>query len=385
MNLKTGRSWAVTSMVVLTAATLVACAGGPSAPVKSGSASSNPPSPDPATPAYARILDNAKVQVDTGKWKKDGPYHIAALTQGPINAWGSLYDAQLKASADANKAVASLEVFPSMGSSETQIQDIGIATNNKADILIVTPMNVAALNASLVRAQAAGIPTVLCQARSDGTGWVTEVSQPLYPNNFDAAVQLAERLHGKGNVVILNGTAGVDMADIALRAAKDAFAAYPGITVAHEGAANWSTADSKKLTSSWISSGTKIDGVLALGMEMGLGAAQAFLDAGKSIPILAGTGAMNGFNRLAIDNNVTFWSKAFAPGVASVCLDTAIKVLKGEKVTKFIDAEKRMDGVWVYDSGNARATFREDLDDQFPLGPVDMTDKQLIASGFGRR
>ncbi len=342
------------------------------------------PVANPKAPAYARILTNEKVSVDTTKWAKKGPYKIAALTQGPINAWGSMYDAELKAAAKKDSDISDLQVFPSMGSAEKQVQNLESLTQQKPDAVIVTPMNVAALSASMTRLQSAGVPVVLCQARSDGAGWVTEVSQPLYPNNFDAAVHLAQMIGGKGNVVILNGAAGVDMADIAKTAVHDALAAYPDIHIVGEGAGNWSTADSKKLAAGWIASGKKIDGVISPGMEMGLGAMQAFLDAGKPLPKIAGTGAMNGFNRLALDNHADFWSKAFTPGVASDCLDTTLKVLRGEKVTKFVDAEKDMSGTWIFDSGNAKETFQPTLADQLPLGPTRMTAAELAAAGFRR-
>lgn len=340
--------------------------------------------PDPNAEAYARILDAAKVDVDTSKWKKDGPYEIAAVTQGPINAWGSLFDAQLKHAADESSEISELQVYPSMGSAETQIQDLGTIVNDEPDAIIITPMNVAALSASLTRAQAAGIPVITCQARSEGAGWVTEVNQPLYPNNFEAAVHLGEMLDGKGNIVVLTGSPGVDMADISKIAVMDALKAFPDIKVVGEGAGNWSTAESKKLTASWIAKGEKIDGVLALGMEMGLGAVQAFIDAGKPLPVVAGTGAMNGFNRLAIEKDVDFWSKAFDPAVSKACLDVAVQVLHGETVTKYINPEEMMEGTWIFDSDNAQETYKPNLADQLPLGPTTMSDEDLAAAGFAR-
>jgi ABC-type sugar transport system substrate-binding protein len=378
--------------VVLAAAVGLAACGGSSSsstasgssPQASGATSVGPGQPNPAAPAYARILQNSKVTVDTSQWKKQGPYHIAALTQGPINAWGSLFDTELKVDAKKNSNVASMDVYPSMGNAEKQIQDMSLLINKKPDAIILTPMNVASLSASIARAKAAGIPTITCQARSNGTGWVTEVSQPLYPNNYAAAAKLADMLGGKGNVVILTGFAGVDMADISKTAAEDALKNYPGIKIVGSGAGNWSVADSKNLTAGWIAKNPQIDGVLALGMEMGLGAAQAFLDAGKPIPVVAGTGAMNGFNRLAIENDVKFWSKAFDPSVSKVCLETALQVLNGQSVKKFIDAETQMDGTWLFDSANAKVTYKPALNDQLPLGPTGMTDAELASAGFKR-
>lgn len=377
------RRWAGVAGIALLAVSLAACGSTGSNTALSRSTNGDPV-PNPKAPAYARTLTNEKVAVDTSKWAKKGPYEIAALTQGPINAWGSMYDAELKNAAKNSSEIANLQVLPSMGSAEKQVQDLGTLIQHKPDAVIVTPMNVAALSASMTRLQSAGVPVVLCQARSDGAGWVSEVSQPLYPNNFEAAVHLAKMIGGKGNVVILNGSPGVDMADIAKTAVHDALAAYPDIHIVGEGAGNWSTADSKKLAAGWIASGKQIDGVISPGMEMGLGAMQAIIDAGKPLPKIAGTGAMNGFNRLALQNHVQFWSKAFSPGIASQCLNTTLKALHGDKITKFVDAEKEMPGNWIFDTSNAQQTFQPALADQLPLGPTAMNATELAAAGFRR-
>jgi len=47
--------------------------------------------------AYSQNLArDASTTVDTSKYKKDGPYTIAALTQGPGNGWGLTYDVSIE-------------------------------------------------------------------------------------------------------------------------------------------------------------------------------------------------------------------------------------------------------------------------------------------------
>ncbi len=336
-------------------------------------------------PAYARVVNGEKETVDTSRWKKKGPYTIAAVTQGPINGWGTLFDAQLKQAAADNPDVKSLDIHPSMADVQKETQDLELLINKKPDAIIATPMSVAALSAPITRAKAAGIPVITCGARSEGNGWVTEVGQPLYPMGFDAAVHLAKMLNGKGNIIEINGIPGVDAGEIWKTGGHDALKDYPDIHIVGEGAGNWSTADSKKLTSSLIAANPKIDGILSMGMEMGIGAVQAFLDAGKPVPPITGTGAMNGFNKLAIDHNVKWWAISYNPSLSKVCLDTAIKVLKGEKVTKYIDGTKQMTGTMEFSDANEKETYKPNLSDQLPLGPTFMTDAQLAAAGFKKQ
>jgi ribose transport system substrate-binding protein len=363
-------------------AATIALAGCGSSSSGSESAAAPGSPPNTSAPAYKRILDAAKVKVSTTEYKSDGPYKIIALTQGPINGWGTLYDAQLKSAADKNSEVDSLTLYPSMADPGKETQDLEVAINKKPDALIVTPMSAAALAAPIMRAKAAGIPVINCGARSEGAGFVTEVGQPLYPMGFDAAAHLADMLHGKGNIVMINGLPGVDAGDIWKAGGHDALKSYPDIKIVGEGAGNWSTADSKKLMSSQIAAHPQIDGVLAMGMEMGIGVAQAFIDAGKPVPPIAGTGAMNGFNRLALDHDIKWWAVSYNPSLSKVCLDTAIKVLHGEQVAKYIDGTKQMSGTMEFSDKNAKETYKPNLSDQLPLGPTFLSDTELSAAGF---
>jgi ribose transport system substrate-binding protein len=358
-------------------------------PAQGGSASAptggdGQPVPNPDAKAYARILKASDEEVNTADWKKDGPYTIAALTQGPINGWGTLFDAQLTSAAKKNSDVKDLTVYPSMASAEKQTQDLELLINKKPDAIILTPMSVAALSAPIARAKAAGIPVINCGARSDGSGWVTEVGQPLYPMGFQAAVHLAEMIGGKGKIIMLNGIPGVDAGDIWKAGGHDALKSYPGIEVVGEGAGNWSTADSKKLASSLLAANPQVDGVLSMGMEMGIGVIQAYKDAGKPVPPIAGTGAMNGFNGLAIDNDVKWWAISYNPSLSKVCLDVALQVLNGESVPKYIDGTKQMDGTLEFSDANQKETYKPELSEQLPLGPTFMSDAELAAAGFAK-
>jgi ribose transport system substrate-binding protein len=351
------------------------------APIKAADGSV---SPNQSNQLYSRVLDNAKQTVDTSKYKKSGPYTIAALTQGPINGWGTLYDAQLKAAAQGNAEIKSLKIYPSMAKPQQEIKDLELLVNQKPDAIIATPMSVAALAAPLMRAKAAGIPIINCMARSDGSGWVTEVGQPLYPMGFEAVSHLARMLGGKGDIIVLNGIPGVDAGELWKAGAKDALKEYPGLKVLAEGDANWSPGDAKKVTTGFIAAHPKIDGVLTMGMEMGVGALNAFVDAGKPIPPMSGTGSMNGFNRLAIDHKNKFWSISYPPSVSKVCLDVALDVLHGKSVPKYVDGTKRLTGQMEFNSENVTDGYKPALSDEFPLGPTAMGDSQL-ATVFGKK
>jgi hypothetical protein len=57
----------------------------------------------------------------------------------------------------------------------------------------------------------------------------------------------------------------------------------------------------------------------------------------RPIPPNAGAAATNGSLRLAIQNNVQAAMLQFPPADSKVCIETAVKALKGEKVPKSIN------------------------------------------------
>jgi ABC-type sugar transport system substrate-binding protein len=121
-----------------------------------------------------------------------------------------------------------------------------------------------------------------------------------------------------------------------------------------------------------------------MGMEMGIGVIQAYKDAGKPVPPIAGTGAMNGFNGLAIDNGVKWWAISYNPSLSKVCLDVALQVLKGESVQKYIDGTKQMEGTLEFSDANQKETYKPNLSEQLPLGPTFMSDAELASAGFAK-
>ena len=107
-----------------------------------------------ATSAYSqRLLNDAAVTVDTTKYKKDGPYTIAALTQGPGNGWGLTYDVTIRAAADANPNIKRLIFTPNDGDANKEISAMEDAISQKPDAIVLDPLGSAALVGAHVSAR----------------------------------------------------------------------------------------------------------------------------------------------------------------------------------------------------------------------------------------
>lgn len=326
------------------------------------------------------LEQDAKVSVDTSQWKKDGPYTLAALTQGPINGWGLTWDVTTKYEADHNADVKNLILLPSNGDANKQITSMENVIKQKPDAILIDPLGRAALAASVSRAMAAGIPVIVCGNGVEGKKYVTYVDIDLYAVAYQAADALAKRLDGKGNVVLFHGIPGVDAAETWKKGAEDAFKNYPNIKIVGSEYANWSVATGKEKAAALLAANPQIDGVWSGGSEMATGAILAFKDANRPQPIYGVDNPTNGFLNLAIQNNVKFTAYPDPPAtIAKACVDTAIKVLKGQTVQKFEQLPAN-----GYDETQAKANFVADLNDDF-VPPLASPKQAYINAGMQRK
>lgn len=341
--------------------------------------------PAAATSQYSQDLKrDAGITVDTSKYKKDGPYTIAALTQGPGNGWGLTYDVTIKAAAEGNPNIKQLIFLPADQDANKEISAMEDAISQKPDAIVLDPLGSAALVAPTTRAMAAGIPVILCANGIQSDNFVTRVDIDLYLAGFQAADGLSKSLNGKGNVVMFSGIAGVDAAETWKKAGEEAFKKYPDIKIVASEYAQWSVATSKSKMAAIMAANPQIDGVWAGGGEMALGAALAFEDANKTHPKYGFANVLNGFLRLAKERSLVFTGVPDPPSMSKACLDTAVDVLQGKPVKKFIDITETMPGSAAYDQTQIDKYYVPDLNDDF-VPPATVPIKAYSDGGFLRK
>ena len=360
-----------------------------SAPTAASAAAPQPTTAAAAPTAVASqysedLKRDAGITVDTSKYKKDGPYSIAALTQGPGNGWGLTYDVSIRAAADGNPNIKNFIFLPNDQDANKEISAMEDAISQKPDAIVLDPLGSAALVAPTTRAMSAGIPVILCANGIQSDNFVTRVDIDLYQAAYQAADGLAKSLDGKGNVVMFSGIAGVDAAETWKKAAEDAFKQYPGIKVTASEYAQWSVATSKEKMAAIMAANPQIDGVWAGGGEMALGAALAYEDAGKTQPKYGFANVLNGFLRLAKEKSLVFTGVPDPPSMSKFCLDTAIDVLQGKPVKKFINVADAMPGSAAYDQTQIDKYYVADLNDDF-VPPATVPVKAYVDGGFARK
>lgn len=156
-------------------------------------------------------------------------------------------------------------------------------------------------------------------------------------NSIDAGTfqmeYIAEKLGGKGNVVIMIGKLDNEAATKRTEGVEAVAAKYPDIKIIKKQTANWSREEGMSLMENWLSSGDQIDAVASNNDDMALGALKAIEAAGKLGKIIVGgvDATPDAIAELEAGKlNVTVFQDAAGQG--SGAIKAAFSMAKGEKV-----------------------------------------------------
>ncbi len=102
------------------------------------------------------------------------------------------------------------------------------------------------------------------------------------------AEQIAQKLGGKGNVIILEGPPGAANAIERLNGINDTFAKYPDIKIVASQTANFKRTEGMQVTENLIQKYTDVNAIIGMNDESALGAVQALKAAGMSNVLVGG-------------------------------------------------------------------------------------------------
>jgi ribose transport system substrate-binding protein len=338
----------------------------------------------PLTDDYSQQIARLKeVTVDTSEFAKDPPYRVATIVQGPINGWGTIFDATMNARMEETGKfdMENRLYVPWDFDVANQQKGIEDAIAQGVDAIMLTSLSRAGLAASVERATAAGIPVILCMAGAETDEFTAEVSAEMPRMGYDSAQAVAEKIGGAGKIVMIHGIPGVDAAEFWKLGAKTAFAEYPDIEILSEQDGNWSTADSLNVMRTVLVQEPEIDAVWAGGFEMGVGVVDAFKEAGRDVPFIGGTGITNGFLRIAQEDDLDFFAVQFPPAGSSKCVDTMVAVLEGQSVQKYTSIVSVLPDTEPFGPEKVDANYQPQFNDDF-IGPAIYPDQVYKAAGF---
>lgn len=220
-------------------------------------------------------------------------------------------------------------------SAEQQVRQVERMIAQQVDAIVLNPCEVEASSPAVDLAKNAKIPivNVNSETRSEPNAFVGSRDE----ESARLAVEfIAERLGGKGGLVMMHGFMGQAAQLKRDQGAREVLAHYPDLRLLAEQTADWDRAKALSLMENWIQVwGGEIQAVFAQNDEMAIGALLALEQAGmKDQVLVVGVDAIADALQAVKDGrlNATVFQDATGQGAAAI--ETAVRLVRGETVER---------------------------------------------------
>ncbi|MFF4830608.1 substrate-binding domain-containing protein [Streptomyces sp. NPDC001315] len=240
------------------------------------------------------------------------------------------------AQAEAKRLGVDLTVTDAQNDASQQANQLQNFTSAGLGSIIVNPVDSDAAGPSVRSANKADIPVVGVDRGVNKAETAALVASDNVEGGKLGAKALAEKLGGRGTIVILQGQAGTS----ASRERGAGFAAglkeYPGIKVVAKQPADFDRTKGLDVMTNLLQAHPDIDGVFAENDEMALGAIKALgSKAGTSVQVVGFDGTPDGLT--AVKNGTLYASVAQQPTqLGKIAVDNAIRAAEGKQVEKTV-------------------------------------------------
>ncbi|WDO08276.1 substrate-binding domain-containing protein [Streptomyces murinus] len=240
------------------------------------------------------------------------------------------------AQAEAKKLGVDLTVTDAQNDASQQANQLQNFTSSSLDAIIVNPVDSDAASNSVKAADKAKIPVIAVDRGVNKATVDALVASDNIAGGEQAAKTIAEKLGGKGKIVILQGQAGTSAARERAQGFANGLKAYPGIKVVAQQPADFDRTKGLDVMSNLLQAHPDVQGVIAANDEMALGAIKALgSKAGTSVPVVGFDGTPDGLN--AVKAGTLYASVAQQPTqLGRIAVDNALKASQGKKVEQTV-------------------------------------------------
>ncbi|OPG02147.1 transporter [Streptomyces sp. GKU 895] len=240
------------------------------------------------------------------------------------------------AQAEAKKLGVDLTVTDAQNDASQQANQLQNFTSEGLGTIIVNAVDSDAVTPAAKGVNKAGIPLVAVDRAVNNADTAALVASDNVAGGKLAAKDLAEKLGGKGRIVVLQGQAGTSASRERGAGFTEGLKAYPGIEVVAKQPADWDRTKGLDVMTNLLQANPDIDGVFAENDEMALGAIKALgSKAGKSVQVIGFDGTEDGLN--AVKAGTLYASVAQQPAeLGRIAVQNAVKVAEGGKVEKSV-------------------------------------------------
>lgn len=240
------------------------------------------------------------------------------------------------AQAKADALGAKLTVADAQDNASKQASDVEDLIQQGVDLLLINPVDSAAVASAVEAANAAGIPVITVDRSSEGGEVVSHIASDNVAGGELAGQYLTE-LVGKGaKVVELEGVAGSSAARDRGEGFNKAIAGQ--LNVVAKQTANFNRAEGLTVMENILQANPDVVGVFAHNDEMALGALEAIAASGKDIKVIGFDATDDA--QAAVKAGTMAATVAQKPEeIGSKAIEAAVQYLKGETVDASIPVE----------------------------------------------
>ncbi len=216
-----------------------------------------------------------------------------------------------------------------------QIQQIRNLINKGVNAIIINPNDIQALNPVIKEAKDAGIVVITIDQEISAPETINVVIDQTEWARMSAK-WLADKLGGKGNVVVVNGIAGHPANEARYKGVQEVFAQHPDLKVLNVVNANWDQSTGQQKMAELLASQPNIDGIWTQD-GMGSGVLRAVMAANPAkYPVEVGEARAEYLKLWSEmrqkDPSWSSYGVINPPGVAASGLRIAVELLQGRKL-----------------------------------------------------
>ncbi|GAA3838527.1 ABC transporter permease/substrate-binding protein [Streptomyces chiangmaiensis] len=240
------------------------------------------------------------------------------------------------AQAEAKKLGVDLTVTDAQNDASQQANQLQNFTSAGLGSIIVNPVDSDASGPAVRAANKADIPVVGVDRAVNKAKTAALVASDNIEGGKLAAQALAEKLGGKGKIIILQGQAGTSASRERGAGFAEGLKAYPGIQVLAKQPADFDRTKGLDVMSNLLQAHPDVQGVFAENDEMALGAIKALgSKAGTSVQVVGFDGEPDGLN--AVKAGTLYASVAQQPTqLGRIAVDNALRAAEGKKVAETV-------------------------------------------------
>lgn len=231
---------------------------------------------------------------DISEFCGDEPIKVAFADGFGGNSWRKTTRALFEAEAAKCDNITDILYTDAQADTQKAISDINSLVAQGVNIIVSFTDGGEALLPTIRQATQAGVkfvPIVACPGGEPGVDYVDCVSENVDTYGYGLASWTIEQMGGTGNLIMTGGQAGNPYSAAVYAGAKRAVEENPGVTLLNEEMGDvpvdtgWEPGKTKQVMAGLITKYGQIDGIVADYGGGSVGGIEAFVEAGKPVPV----------------------------------------------------------------------------------------------------